>query len=187
MPLKSTITATFLLGTGAFANSACDDLWLSRNVIYDLHGYCFGSTLGKKIFDNTGCTTVEPELPAELNERVQRLWARAEKMSCAANQGRSSISVYNLESRKSLLYQPVASETESACLGFQENPIALYDAPIGDAIHIGTVNTGDDIAWFHQDENNWAFITILKRADGSTPISGWSKQREFPKCDAAAG
>jgi len=179
--------ATVCVGTTANANSACDDLWFARNTIYDLHGYCFGSTLGKKIFDNEGCTTVEPELPRDLEERVQKLWSQAETMKCDPAQGRSKISVYNVPSRKGMAYQPIASLTESACIGLQSNPIELYDAPKDTSVKVGVAAVGDDLAWLHQDEDEWSFVTILKTANGSTPISGWSKKGTAPKCDTFAG
>jgi len=179
--------AAICVGTSAYSNSACDDLWFARNTIYDLHGYCFGSTLGKTVFNNEGCTTVDPELPTELEQRVQKLWSQADKMKCDPAQGRSKISVYNIESRKGMAHQPIASLTESACIGLKSNPIELYDAPMESSVKIGTVAVGDDVAWLHEDEDGWAFVTILKATDGSTPISGWSKKGTAPKCDTFAG
>jgi hypothetical protein len=184
----TTWTITLILaGSSTHASIACDDLWLARNAIFDLHGYCFGSTLGKSIFDNNGCSSVDPELAPELKKRVQLLWHRAKQLSCDTDQWRTSILIYNIEQRKTLLHQPVASETESACIGYTGLPFRLYDAPNGDANNIGSVEQGDDIGWFHDDEKNWSFMTVLDKENGSTPISGWSREQAFPNCEVAAG
>jgi hypothetical protein len=171
----------------AVASTACDDLWLSRNVIYDLHGYCFGSTLGKTVFDNTDCTTVEPALPEELVLRVQNLWSKAKELECKADQGRTKILAYNIAVRKTIMHQPIATLDESACIGYQATSFDLFDAPNEGATKLGTVDQGDDIGWFHEDEGDWSFLTLLKKADSSTPLSGWSRKPEVPKCDAFAG
>ena len=53
----------------AWALEICDDLWLTRNLIFDRAGYCFGSVLGKSVFDNEGCTPGVPEL-AEADQGI---------------------------------------------------------------------------------------------------------------------
>jgi hypothetical protein len=176
-----------MMGTYGYAGTACDDLWLARNAIFDLHGYCFGSTLGKSVFDNTECTTVEPELAPKVQERIEQLWQRAKQLECTTNQGQASISVYNIEQRIELLHQPIASEKESACIGYIGKRFNLYDASDINAARIGSVDQGDDIAWFHDGEGAWSFMTVLKKENGSTPVSGWSREKVFPNCKAAAG
>jgi hypothetical protein len=37
------------------AGHSCEDLWILRNSIYKDAGYCFTSTRGQSMFDNTGC------------------------------------------------------------------------------------------------------------------------------------
>jgi hypothetical protein len=161
MKLSIFAVVIMLIGNTGFANTTCDDLWLARNTIFDLNGYCFGSTLGKSIFDNNECTTVDPKLTPELETRIQKLWQRAKKLSCDTDQGRTSISIYNIEQRKVLLHQPIASETESACIGYKGLPFYLYDSPDANAVKIGTIEQGDDIGWFHDDENTWSLMTLL--------------------------
>ncbi|MCK5500992.1 MAG: YARHG domain-containing protein, partial [Tritonibacter mobilis] len=41
--------------TPAVAGDYCADLWFTRNAIIDRAGYCFGSTLGQRLFDNGDC------------------------------------------------------------------------------------------------------------------------------------
>lgn len=179
--------ALVCISTCSNASTACDDLWLARNTIFDLHGYCFGSTLGKSIFDNIDCNTVNPKLAPTVEKRIQQLWQRAKLLSCDTDQGRTTISVYNIEQRKRLIHQPIASETESACIGYKGLPFYLYNAPNEGALKIGLIEQGDDIGWFHDDENQWSFMTVLNKENGSTPISGWSREDAIPNCEASAG
>jgi len=45
-----------VLGTPALAGDFCDDVWFSRNLIFDHTSYCFESNLGKAVFDNSDCS-----------------------------------------------------------------------------------------------------------------------------------
>ena len=53
------LTVVFLLLTPvtAVADALCDELWLTRNMVFDRAGYCFGSNLGEAIFDNSDCNS----------------------------------------------------------------------------------------------------------------------------------
>jgi len=44
------------LAAPAAALEICDELWFTRNLIYDRAGYCFSSPLGRAVFDNSDCT-----------------------------------------------------------------------------------------------------------------------------------
>ena len=187
MHISITAVAMVFTGTLAHANTTCDDLWLARNTIFKSHGYCFGSTLGKTIFGNANCTTVEPKITTELEDRVQKIWQRAKLLGCQTDQARTTLPIYNLEQRKLILHQPIATMTESACIGYKGETFSLFDAPNDGATEIGSIQKGDDIGWFHDDEKTWSFMTTLSKQDGSTPVSGWSVEKVFPNCEAAAG
>ena len=46
----------------SMALELCDELWFGRNLVFDQAGYCFGSPLGKAVFNNADCTTSSPEI-----------------------------------------------------------------------------------------------------------------------------
>lgn len=172
------LIVAILMPTSLSAQGACEDLWLARNVIYDAHGYCFGSRLGRTLFNNAGCTTVDPELPADLQARVDRIWAQARSMECAVDQSQTTIEVYNKTTRYLLQAQPVASGTNGACIGARlEEPIDLFEAPDTTAESIGAIENGDTVGWFHQAEDGWHFATILSKASGKGTVSGWTQNR----------
>lgn len=183
--LKPFLVTLLLVPTSSFANGMCEDLWFSRNVIYDAHGYCFGSVLGKAMFSNEDCDTVDPELPESLQIRVDRIWDKARSNQCAIDQSRDNIAIYNRDLRRTLLAQPVADERQKACIGARvETPITLYAAPQEDAENLGRIETGDSLAYFHEAENGWEFVTILSTSNGRDPISGWTNS-QMPECNKA--
>ena len=164
------------LPTTSTAQGACEDLWLARNVIYDAHGYCFGSDLGKAMFNNAGCTTVDPKLPDDLQARVDRIWAKARGMECAVDQTKTDIEVYNKTTRYLLMAQPVASGTDAACINAKlEATIELRESPNIEGEPIGTIDDGDTVGWFHEAEGDWHFATVLSKANGKGTASGWTQ------------
>lgn len=179
------LVALFISPSSLLANGMCEDLWFARNVIYDAHGYCFGSPLGKAMFSNEGCDTVDPELPTELQTRVDRIWDKARSNNCAIDQSLETIAVYNKDIRRKLAVQPVADTRQKACIGAKvETPITLYSAPSVDAESLGRIDSGDSLAYFHETEGEWEFVTILSTSNGRDPVSGWANAA-MPECNKA--
>ncbi|GHA50990.1 hypothetical protein GCM10008927_15320 [Amylibacter ulvae] len=172
-----------------WAQSVCDDLWLSRNVIYDAHGYCFGSELGKAIFDNNGCTSVDPTLPPDLQDRIKRIWTQDRSLECAVDQSQTNINVYNQAARLRLLTQPIATEDNvKVCFGAQpNNPIVLHKDKTDTSPVLATIDTGDTLGWLHLNEGDWQFITLMSKSTAGKISSGWTDQAGDLRCDEIAG
>lgn len=68
----------------AFADS-CYDLWYERNEIFDANGFCFKSSLGKRVFDNSDCYTDEPELSRAEQRRVDQIRREEKRLRCKVN------------------------------------------------------------------------------------------------------
>ena len=68
----------------------CDELWFARNLIFDRAGYCFGSRLGRAVFDNTDCSTTAPKFDARAAENVAALHAAETEYGCTIEIGRAS-------------------------------------------------------------------------------------------------
>lgn len=62
----------------------CKSLWVERNAIFDARGYCFGSALGKAVFNNADCHTKNPSLSSSEKRRVASIKAREKSLNCAA-------------------------------------------------------------------------------------------------------
>ena len=171
-----------MLASPAAATDACDDLWFTRNLIFDRAGYCFGSTLGQSVFDNGDCTTGEPSLSPELKETVDRIRARETWFDCQVNTSATSLNLDAMELRKSLDTLPVIDEFESACLGWQGEPMSLFAGISPDARQIGSINPGDDVFFSHELQGDASFVTVSQA--GQFRALGWGV---FPQDEELCG
>lgn len=83
--VHSLALATLGLGTqSAFADS-CYDLWYERNAIYDARGFCFKSSLGKRVFDNSDCYTDRPRFTRSEQRRIDQIIRQERRLGCRVN------------------------------------------------------------------------------------------------------
>ena len=184
-------TALALLMAGqTMAAELCDDLWFARNLVFDQAGYCFGSPLGRVIFDNSDCTTNTPVLDDEAQAFVAWVKGLEKLESCQVDTGQTTLHVPLIEIRKQIVDRVAASPFESACIGWHGGEVALrlghgLEHPI-----IGFATAGDDIHWEFEwvsAPDGWDFITV-KRRDGVSYAMGWSNAFIDPQyCDSMAG
>lgn len=72
--------------TGSMAQAAsCYDMWYERNLIYAENGYCFSSSLGKRVFAGYDCWTKNPALSSLEKQRVAQLRAEEKRRRCKVN------------------------------------------------------------------------------------------------------
>ncbi len=65
----------------------CPNLWIARNEIFKRHGYCFSTPRGQDYFDNTGCTTPDPDIVKRLPtltpvENIDRIILEESRRGC---------------------------------------------------------------------------------------------------------
>jgi hypothetical protein len=75
---------TSVMATPALAAS-CYDLWYQRNVIFDNNGFCFTTSLGRRVFDNSDCYTSNPELSNSERRRVAQIRRQERRQGCRVN------------------------------------------------------------------------------------------------------
>lgn len=78
------------LGAG---RPSCESLWVERNQILNVAGYCFDTALGQAVFDNTGCIPGPPALPDAALNRISRLQQAETRLACEINTGTAQITV----------------------------------------------------------------------------------------------
>jgi len=90
--MKSFLLITFLVGLSLFTvkpeiaqAQSCYDLWYQRNAVYDAYGYCFTSSLGRRVFDNSDCSTSNPRLSRVDRQYVQRIQREERRRGCRVN------------------------------------------------------------------------------------------------------
>lgn len=98
--MRLVLVICLLIPAQGWALEICDDLWFTRNLVYDRAGQCFGSTLGKAVFDNEGCT----EGGATLTPVAQKLVARVREIEatqdCDVDTSQDFLAVPVVEQRK---------------------------------------------------------------------------------------
>ena len=78
------LTVSIFAVPTAYANQ-CFDLWVERNAIFKKNGYCFGSTLGKTYFGNSGCYTKNARLSSSERRRVSAIKRQERALGCRIN------------------------------------------------------------------------------------------------------
>lgn len=156
------LTAIFLILTPvtAVADALCDELWLTRNTVFDRAGYCFGSELGKSVFDNSDCTTSSPKLSAEDELIVAQVREVEEEFSCAVDTSRQSLDVEYVDQRRALADLPVRTGYESACLGYDGPALLMTAGRHPDTAFFGEIMPGDNIDFGYITVDGMEFIDM---------------------------
>lgn len=178
-----------LLAQTAYAEEPCDDLWYSRNFYFEQAGYCFGSKLGKAVFDNSNCKSKNVSLSAFIQYRISQMEKIETEWECKINTGKiRALSIPNIDLRKNLLTQPISQGFESSCFGYTgSSQVPLYSAMSENSKIIGHVKLGDDVIDAHEEVDNgdWWFASVTDK-DGNDRI-GWTNVVIFGQCEAMAG
>ena len=183
------LLAPLLFATPALANSWCDELWFSRNLVMHNAGYCFGSTLGKTYFGTGPCIgkSVSPDRDG------QRLVARIQKMEAESScKGRVNtrgtyLDVRDIGIRMQLNDLPVAADQPAACVGWRGPRLALFAGKRIDDHPLGEIQHGDAISYDHQAEDGWVYVTAHDYDGQSGPWSlksgGWIPENQIRAAD----
>ncbi|MCK4713839.1 MAG: DUF4453 domain-containing protein [Marinosulfonomonas sp.] len=183
--------ALFTIASPVVAGDVCDNLWFTRNLLFDRAGYCFGSILGKAVFDNADCTTKEPGLDAQERDVLDAVKAREAELECKVDSRRTTLDVDMIMLRMAMLDLPLATGFESACFGWNGIEMPLHNARHSDSHVLGYLQVGDNIGYFYDpltDDmgRDWNFITQYR--NGQVVGVGWALiGDDLGKCDAYAG
>jgi len=178
------VLLALLSAAPAAALEVCDELWFTRNLIYDRAGYCFTSTLGQAVFDNTGCigTDVEPD-PA-LVETLASVRDLEREWECSIDTSRRALAIPDLAARMRILDIPVPDGYDSACIGWRGVEIALHTARDPGSPVTGVIRTGETIQWSFWPVDGWSFVQ-----SPSGNGMGWMIDPKMTEasCDSFAG
>jgi hypothetical protein len=196
MNIKNILTILFFTGltpVPSFADEACDDLWFSRNSIFDANGYCFGSTLGKAVFDNSDCTTKSPKLNSADKAMVAEAKEMEARWACNMNTNKTRLDIHSFARRQTLVDQPLRDDTESGCGKYVGADFPLYASQSTNARVVGTVSYGDDFINAHisfsttQTENWWYVSSISKDGQYLSDIGWTNNPSAWENCTTVAG
>ncbi|MAM63661.1 DUF4453 domain-containing protein [Maritimibacter sp. UBA3975] len=183
------LTLLSFTATPAAAYDVCDEAWYIRNLIFDRAGYCFGSTLGQAVFDNTGCTGKDVSLSPGDAATVEMIREQEGWMACAVDTGATRLDVPHRALLDRLEVLPVPTDTASGCIGWTGGPIPLLAAPREDAALVGRGEAGVNVVWEYDYESvldGWQFLTLYR--DSELVGMGWSITPIFEdQCTSQAG
>ena len=72
------------IGSNVHYGNLCMRLWLQRNQIFDKYGYCFSGVSGQSVFDNSDCSTENPDLSDADRFHVSEIRIIEQENSCSA-------------------------------------------------------------------------------------------------------
>lgn len=177
-----------LSAVSAEADSGCDDLWFTRNVLYDQAGYCFGSPLGQAVFDNAGCIGSSIVLAPGAKAFADHIAGLEAHYTCKVDTGRAALDLDDLAFRRNVARLPVRDEFESACLGWlapQTPLMAGYDAG---AAPLGAIQPGDTVKFGHLPVEGWSYVTVWTPGFAALKSAGWLQGGTAePPCQDWAG
>ncbi len=178
-----------LMPAVASADEFCDQLWFSRNSVYDRAGYCFSSRLGRSVFDNSDCIEgVELQMSASVAKALNNTIQIEEMWECNVDTTRETLDVPDLEFLLSLDDIPLKSDGESGCIGWRGAPIAVRSGRSMDSAVIGIIPTGAQIGMGYWEIDGWEFLSTF----GDQEVAGWANLdaigfRYPDSCDGWAG
>jgi hypothetical protein len=173
------LTAALILGMSAplaaAASSLCEDLWVTRNMMFHRAGYCFSSPLGQTLFGNAGCRTADAGAVAVDREAVALMRQYEER--CQINtQGGPTPGMW---ARKALLDRvieiPTVDEFGYACWGYNGPGFALHAATSAQSPVIGVAQTRQSLLYSHWQKNGWAFIEVSNGPGTPIMAAGWAQ------------
>lgn len=156
-----------------YGEAECNELWFARNLIMDRAGYCFGSALGKSLFDNGDCSGKDVRLGAEQVRQVKRIQSLEAKIGCKVNTDRRTLDVPQMVALRRLRDMPLPDNGGSACIGWQGAPVPLYDGHGPGARVIGQIDVGDTIDNGFIAEGEWLVVAVAKGGNRDRVIYGW--------------
>ncbi|WP_224816180.1 DUF4453 domain-containing protein [Hasllibacter sp. MH4015] len=194
MPRLALLGLLWLIASPAQAqNDAwCQELWLSRNTVFDRAGQCFASNLGRAVFDNSDCTgPVEALSPLDA-EIVRQVIEMEDGAGCNVDTSAHRVNPEVLEFRarlRELWTVPVRADSEHGCGGYR-GPVRELHAGISTSTGvIGYLWHGNWFSFVHQPlPPNWEYITVSD-GNGERVAHGWVQNLVMSDdtCDFMAG
>ncbi|MBY8976951.1 DUF4453 domain-containing protein [Rhodobacteraceae bacterium NNCM2] len=176
--LKPALLSLCLLSTPASAEvweygpEDCNVLWFMRNLIMDRAGYCFGSNLGKAIYDNGDCKGTEVSLTAAQQQQVGKIRKLEKEIGCKVNTGQTQLKGYKIDAIRRLRDMPLPDNGGSACT-WAGAPLDIYDGYSKGSSVMGQLSPGDRIGFGWIGEGDWNVIGISAGGPGGPESLGW--------------
>ena len=197
------ILASFLPNIGwtqgfpayAFGRASCESLWIERNQILNVAGYCFETALGQAVFDNGDCTVGRPNLSERALTNISNLEQAELGRLCDVNTGVDQISVHGRygplrfgaggltlgrwpEMLQTLDVFPDITGRERSCtvMGLSadgDNFLALRSGPDVRYPQIGQMMNGERVFSTTACMGRWCFADSVQTGTQNALRNGW--------------
>lgn len=169
----------------------CEQPWFIRNLIFDRAGFCFSSTLGQAIFDNSDCTGTDIVLSPRDREAVALIREMERWLECDMDTSVQTLATLpELDHLRRFALLPIPVDAASGCIGYLGPELPLLTAPgaYGGPV-MGYLSRESSILFDFLPENGWEFVTVYPYGwDGPRGPSGWVDMgRQQPQCRQFAG
>ncbi|MFN3938790.1 MAG: DUF4453 domain-containing protein [Gemmobacter sp.] len=174
----------------AAATPFCDQLWITRNMMFHRAGHCFSSTLGQQLFGNAGCTGTNPALPAADREAVARMRELELQTGCRIDTGRGpSAGQRQIHAKLARLIDlPEPDEFGYACWGYHGAGFTLHAGTSVASPLIGVAQTRQSLFYGYHRKNGWHYIEVSNGPGTPVVAEGWAPVIPAPgMCDLEAG
>lgn len=157
--MKFNMIAAALVMAAGQVQASCEDAWYLRNLAFDRAGYCFGSTLGKAVFDNGDCTTKSPTLSAWDQRMVDDTKRYKADMGCKIDTGATRLESSLIGKLDDVDLLPTLAPYESMCIGFSGPDLPTRsDLGIATSYPTGDVVAGDTVRFRFESADGWEFV-----------------------------
>ncbi len=170
----------------AQAEQVCNDAWFMRNLIAHRGGHCFSSNLGKGMFGNKNCRPAGAKLSKSQRAQMASILQVEKDWSCSVDTGQRTIPIYTRRILERLEFFPIRDDTESSCLGYLGDEIALRAGPSENAPIVGSIARGSNVGDSHLMNGDWAYNEVYR--GGEMVASGWHRADLWDNiCESYAG
>lgn len=189
--LATVFTCLLPLVSHAQSFDFCEELWVTRNMMFDRSGYCFGSALGQSLFDNSNCTTSNPVLPPDYAQAVGRMRDLEARVGCRVTTGQpawpSIRRIANFYNQFWSIPEPL--DGGYACWGYTGPAVTLYAGASTTTPQMGTVTSGLSYGSETWGLPGWQFYSVSTGPGGQHLFSGWAPHGAFAQgsCEQEAG
>lgn len=185
------ILPLILMAAPLHAESGCEDIWFTRNLIMDRAGYCFGSPLGQAMFDNSDCIGKQVQPDPYFQPVITEILRLEREHGCRVDTSRRWLDIADIAYRRVLTDLPVRDEFESGCLGWTGPVTPLYTGHHEPFRELGQITPGDYVHFAYYsahgaDRAGWTYVTVHQPVWGDLKSAGWLYwQGETPCADFA--
>ncbi len=167
-----TLWAAICLGGPTLAADRCDDLWVSRNAVFDAAGFCFQSPLGQALFDNGDCSTQAPDFTEQQSANIAAISQAETQLSCNVDVNRTRVDVPDLRFRAGLETQPIVTAKGRVCHGYIGRKVDIGLVVEADnTVARGVLRPGVTLILRHQPADGQSYAILLAQ---DAPVgAGW--------------